>query len=82
MGQTQTVIVYRNPIEAAFYQHIGEIAGGVLTFAILLWALMWLRDKAARRWNWSVWSKSYIRTGYAAMVVAAFCGLTMLIWLA
>jgi hypothetical protein len=82
MGQTQTVIVYRNPIEAAFYQNIGCISGGVFTFGILLWALMYLRDKAARRWNWSLWSKSYIRSGYAAMIVSAIAGLAMLLWLA
>ena len=81
MGQTQTVIVYRNPIEAAFYQNIGPIAAGGLTFAILIWALMELRDKAARKWNWSLFSKTYKRTGTACLIVSGLAGLAMLIWL-
>jgi len=82
MNTTQTVIVYRNPIEALFYQNIGCISGGILVFGILIWFLMYLRDKAAKHWNWSVFSKAYNRSGTAAVLIAALAGFATLVLLA
>lgn len=81
MNQTQTVIVYRNPLEAMFYQNIGPIAGGVLVFALLMWLSFVLRDKAARKWNWNIFSKKYRNVGTAGIWMSAIVGIAVLVWM-
>jgi hypothetical protein len=82
MNQTQTVVVYRSPMEALFYQNIGPISAAGLTFAILMWGMLYLRDRAARKYNWSIFSSQYTRWTKASIWVSGLSAIAMLFWLA
>lgn len=50
---TQSIIVYRNPVEAAFWESgiIVPLGGALGTGFIVFLLLMWVAQKVSRRWQ-------------------------------
>lgn len=71
MNQTQSIIVYRNPIEAAFWE--GGFALPVFTFILVflisLSALIKVQEFVFRKTKVSTWGRAYNYSGYA--IIAA-----------
>ena len=77
MGQTQSIIVYRNPIEAAFWEggYALPVFCFILAFLVVMLPLIKVQDFVFRRAKWRMWGPAYSYSGYAVIafsLVAAF----------
>lgn len=71
---TQSIIVYRNPVEAAFWESgmIVPLGGGLGVGFIVFLLLMWIAQKVSRDWR----GPSNLATGAAAVVSLCVGALT------
>lgn len=76
---TQSIIVYRNPVEAAFWESgvIVPLGGFLVVGFVVFLLLMWIAEKVTKRWQ----GPNNFVTG-AAAVVAICAGLLTFHWLA
>lgn len=78
MSQTQSIIVYRNPAEAAFWEggYLVPLVGGLGAGFLFFLALMWIAGKVSRDWR----GPSNFVTG-AAGVASVCVGALVFHWL-
>jgi hypothetical protein len=79
----QSIIVYRNPLEAAFWESnaLVPIMAGVLVFFVLFLSLMKLLDFGCRNYRISRFNPTYKRLTNAALAVATIAGLGTMFWM-
>ena len=72
MNQTQSIIVYRNPLEAAFWE--GGYAFPMMVFIVLMFVfaliLLKLQEVVFRYAKWSNRGNMYAYTSYAGLAFA------------